>query len=176
MGLGTFPCLCSQGIYWCRRLMGWSWCSWWLQVELAALPVNHSGSAVRKQLPVIWSLHSSEGSSIYPHVFAVLWAVDCSAQSPGALCRRACFGQTQPEWKRFFVLPWTQKILAFGTGTTNLCFDKICWSLGEFLPSPARNLCFLFEMSLVFPCVLPWFWSLFLPRLRLLFSEMFITQ
>lgn len=44
----SMPCVYSQGIYWHRKSMGWSWCSWWLQVELAALPFDCPGSAVRK--------------------------------------------------------------------------------------------------------------------------------
>lgn len=86
------------------------------------------------QLPVIWSLLSQWGQLCLPtHVSAVLWAVDCSAQSPGVLCRRACIGQTPLEWERFFVLPWTRTILAFGAVTTNLCFDKIYLLVSSYL-------------------------------------------
>lgn len=67
------PCPWSQGVYSHRKSMGWTWCSWWLQVELAALLFNRSGSAVTTS--VIWSSFS---------VRAALFAHTCLCSALGS--------------------------------------------------------------------------------------------
>lgn len=59
------PCPWSQGVYSHRKSMGWTWCSWWLQVELAALLFNRSGSAVTTSSDLVSSF--SVRAALFAH-------------------------------------------------------------------------------------------------------------
>lgn len=122
---------------------------------MAALPFNCFGAAVRKQLPVIWSLLFSAGSSVCTRVVAVLWAVDCSAQSPRVFGEEPALDKLP--WSGKGSLSWHGLKKSWHLEQSQLSYEKICLSW-RVLAFTCKKSLFSLQMSLVlFSYVPPWF-------------------